>query len=181
MKKKLNIILNIAIILTIANITYNLYLSKTAYKQIDITASTKIISSQNINYIKYYKDYYQNEDIIGILELTNSELVTLVPQTKDNTYYLNHLVNHEKSKLGSTFLDYRINLNNYQKLIIYGHNSYDNKTPFNKLANFLDYNYYLLHPTLLNFFLMYIKYFPYILPKQITSILIYILTMITLT
>ena len=62
MKKKLNIILNIAIILTIANITYNLYLSKTAYKQIDITASTKIISSQNINYIKYYKDYYQNED-----------------------------------------------------------------------------------------------------------------------
>lgn len=148
MKKKLNIILNIAIILTIANITYSLYLSKTAYKQIDITASTKIISSQNINYIKYYKDYYQNEDIIGILELTNSELVTLVPQTKDNTYYLNHLVNHEKSKLGSTFLDYRINLNNYQKLIIYGHNSYDNKTPFNKLANFLDYNYYLLHPTI---------------------------------
>ena len=69
MKKKLNIILNITIILTIANITYNLYLSKTAYKQIDITASTEIISSQNINYIKYYKDYYQNEDIIGILEL----------------------------------------------------------------------------------------------------------------
>ena len=33
-------------------------------------------------------------------------------------------------------------------MIIYGHNSYDNKTPFNKLANFLDYNYYLLHPTI---------------------------------
>lgn len=148
MKKAINLILDIAIFLTILNIIYQFYISKTSYNQIDITSNSKTIYGQNMDYVKYYQEYYRNQDIIGILELQNNGFITLVPQTNNNSYYLNHLVNHQKSKLGSTFLDYRNNINSSQKLIIYGHNSFNNKTPFNKLINLLDYKYYLLHPFL---------------------------------
>ena len=66
----------------------------------------------------------ENSDIIGWLEIPNSNISYPVLQGKDNSYYVNHNYKKEYSKNGSLFLDkdYDWSLPS-TNLLIHGHNN----------------------------------------------------------
>ena len=79
-----------------------------------------------------------NPDIVGFIEVDNTEVSYPIVKSNDNSYYLNHTYTKEKSEIGSIFLDYRNNLDNLSfNNIIYGHGRIDN-TMFGSLNNLLD-------------------------------------------
>lgn len=96
------------------------------------------------NVLNSLKNKYNNDDIIAIISIDNTDLEEVVVQTDNNSYYLNHLINKEKSKNGSIFMDYRNNINSKQ-INIYGHNSSYIDLPFKKLLNYINKSYYPRH------------------------------------
>lgn len=99
-------------------------------------------SYKYINIIDEYKKKYNNNDIVGILNINSLNMSSLIVQGSDNEYYLNHLENKESSIYGSLMLDYRTNLNSSKINLIYGHMSNSDATPFKKLDKYLDYDFY---------------------------------------
>ena len=65
-------------------------------------------------------------------------------QGEDNSYYLKHLPNGDRNKMGSIFLDYRNNGFNDKNTIIYGHN-FNNGTMFSDLLNYKSFEFYKNH------------------------------------
>ena len=65
----------------------------------------------------------ENQDIVGWLEIEDTNINYPVLQGKDNEYYMTHNYKKQKSKNGSIFLDkdydWNIKGNN---LLMYGHN-----------------------------------------------------------
>ena len=79
-----------------------------------------------------------NTDIVGFIEVDNTNISYPVVKSSDNSYYLNHSYKKEKNNIGSIFLDYRNDLDNLSKNnIIYGHGRLDN-TMFGSLNNLLN-------------------------------------------
>ena len=72
------------------------------------------------NSIITLRNNYQNNDIIAILKIENTDLESIVVKATDNDYYLTHNLKKETSKIGNTFMDYR-NLSTDRKKLIYGH------------------------------------------------------------
>lgn len=87
------------------------------------------------------REEYRNNDVVGTLEILNTDYKVPVVQGVDNDYYLNHLPNKEYSIMGSIFLDYRVNINTSKKILIYGHNSSKYQMPFDILENYYDEKY----------------------------------------
>lgn len=87
------------------------------------------------------KEEYNNNDVVGTLEILNTNYKVPLVQTKDNSYYLKHLPNKEYSILGSIFVDYRVNIDTSKKILIYGHNYAKIEMPFDILENYYDINY----------------------------------------
>jgi sortase B len=100
--------------------------------------NTNDIYEENITKLQ---EEYQNKDIVGTLEILDTEFKVPILQSNDNKYYLKHLPNKEYSIMGSIFLDYRVNINYSPKLLIYGHNSSIYKMPFDILENYYDLDY----------------------------------------
>ena len=90
----------------------------------------------------------QNSDIVGWLEIENTNINYPVLQGTDNEYYMTHNYKKEKSKNGSIFLDkdydWNISSNNF---LIYGHNL-KNGTMFQELLKYESESYYVQHPTI---------------------------------
>lgn len=90
--------------------------------------------------LEYYREYYNNEDIIARLEIPNV-FNLMITRTNDNEYYLNHSIDKKSDIKGTEFIDYRVTP--YSKQInIYGHNSQVYDLPFKKLENYLDESFY---------------------------------------
>ena len=87
------------------------------------------------------QEEYSNQDIVGTLEIENTDYKVPVLQSADNSFYLNHLPNKKYSFMGSIFLDYRVNIDDSRKLLIYGHNSSKYDMPFKVLENYYDMEY----------------------------------------
>ena len=65
----------------------------------------------------------QNTDIVGWLEIENTNINYPVLQGADNNYYMTHNYKNEKSKNGSIFLDADYNWDiPSNNLLMYGHN-----------------------------------------------------------
>ena len=112
-----------------------------------VNVETASISSNN-NYnsiLDNYRDYYNNDEIVGILSIQNTNFHQILVQATNNTYYLEHLLNRRKNKLGATFVDYRVDLHSSRKINIYGHNNGSKSNSFNILMNYLDKSYYENH------------------------------------
>ena len=127
MKKKLLLVL--FLLVTIAIDVYVVPILCTTNKQtykVDDSIIAKIETTEDVeevNVIKSLREEYNNDDIVGVLTINNADYSTVVTQTNDNSYYLNHSVTKEKDRLGTPFLDYRIDINNTRKLLIFAHNS----------------------------------------------------------
>lgn len=103
---------------------------------------------QEVNYqemIKSLQDENNNKDIKAVLRISNTDYSSIVPQGNDNSYYLKHLPNKKYSRFGSTYLDYRVDIEKSSKLLIYGHNSSKYSMPFDILENFYDKDYLNSH------------------------------------
>ena len=104
----------------------------------------KLVIRENIDTIniieKLQKDY-NNKDIIALLNVSN-EIEEPIAQSIDNKYYLNHNLNKEDDKYGTTYMDYRIDLNKSKKILIFGHSSKYKDTTFNKLEKYYNKDYY---------------------------------------
>lgn len=121
------IISSIFIIILIYNITSYYY----SYKK-DLEFKEKI-AEYDFDRLKK-----MNSDIVGYIEVENTNISYPVVKSSDNSYYLNHSYKKEKNNIGSIFLDYRNDLDNLSKNnIIYGHGRLDN-TMFGSLNNLLD-------------------------------------------
>lgn len=120
------IISSIIIIILIYNITSYYY----SYKK-DLEFKEKI-AEYDFDKLKEI-----NTDIVGFIEVDNTNISYPVVKSSDNSYYLNHSYKKEKNNIGSIFLDYRNDLDNLSKNnIIYGHGRLDN-TMFGSLNNLL--------------------------------------------
>ena len=119
--------------------------------RIDIDKNDRFYVVDNhykINYekeITKLKKIYNNDDIVGILWLENSNFNEVVVQYSNNDYYLEHDINNDNNWMGQTFLDYRNDINSSKKLIIYGHNSNYYELPFKIFENFYDKEYLYNH------------------------------------
>ena len=123
------IISSIIIIILIYNITSYYY----SYKK-DLEFKEKIAEYD------FEKLKEINTDIVGFIEVDNTNISYPVVKSSDNSYYLNHSYKKEKNNIGSIFLDYRKDLDNLSKNnIVYGHGRLDN-TMFGSLNNLLDSN-----------------------------------------
>lgn len=98
--------------------------------------------------ILQYRTEYNNQEVVGELQIPNTSLVVPVLQSDDNKYYLDHLPDKTKNSLGSVFLDYRNNVDD-RKIILYGHNSETIETDFHLLENYVNPTYYSDHNIIL--------------------------------
>lgn len=89
-----------------------------------------------------------NSDIVGWLEIPNTNINYPVLQGADNEFYMTHNYKKEKSKNGSIFLtkDYDWTLPS-SNLLIYGHNL-GNGAMFQELLEYESQKYYIEHPTI---------------------------------
>lgn len=123
-------------------------------KNSDVPTHNKIIknNSDNLNGsfyanitedvdLDYYRKYYNNDDIVGRLEIPNVFNI-FITKANDNEYYLNHSINKKNDIVGTEFMDYRVDPTSKQ-VNIYGHNSKTYNTSFKKLENYLDKDFFL--------------------------------------
>lgn len=103
------------------------------------------INSENERILKVKKLKEINEDIVGWLEIEDTDISYPVFQGTDNSYYMTHNYKKEKSRNGSIFLDkdydWNIKSNN---LLMYGHNLNNGKM-FQDLLKYKDEDYYKKH------------------------------------
>lgn len=151
--KKIIIILLIIFIVLVGSLFYkykfNVFNKKTN-EDIPVINLDKEYEEENIEIIyqdkiNSLKEEYDNQDIVGILSVENSDFNEIIVQTTDNDYYLEHSITHQSDWRGHAFLDYRLNINESKKLLIYGHNSTKNYVPFKFFENYYDSDFFKEH------------------------------------
>ena len=115
---------------------------KTYYIHENIIAN---VDEPTINVVEELQKEYDNEDIKAVLSIDNTDYNSLVMQSNDNEYYLYRNAYKKNDGLGTPFVDYRIDLNNTKKTLIFGHNSKYKEMPFKILENFYQEDYYIEH------------------------------------
>jgi len=122
---------------------YN-YLVDNINQDSDTDDNTESVTYEEVNYeeiINSLKTEYQNDDIVGIFSIENTDFKVPLLQGKDNNYYLNHTPDGEENFMGSIYLDYRVDIDSSRKLLIFGHNSSRIDMPFKILEEFYDIDY----------------------------------------
>ena len=90
----------------------------------------------------------ENSDIIGWIEIENTNINYPVLQGSDNDFYMNHNSKKEYSSGGSIFLDKDYNWNPpSSNLLMYGHNI-KTGAMFQNLLKYKDKNFYESHQTI---------------------------------
>ena len=101
-----------------------------------------VLPSSNIKDINKLENEY--EGATGYIDIPSTSISYPIMQGEDNSYYLKHLPNGDRNKMGSIFLDYRNNGFNDKNTIIYGHN-FNNGTMFSDLLNYKSFEFYKNH------------------------------------
>ena len=136
-----------------------IYIVREFYWKKEAVEETKIVDTIEVDESKVTKEstkrmiqvkslQQENSDVVGFLEIENTNISYPVVQGNDNEYYMTHNYKKEKSKNGAIFLDkdydWNIQSNNY---LIYGHNL-NNGTMFQELLKYADESYYKEHLTI---------------------------------
>lgn len=101
-----------------------------------------VLPSSNIKDINKLENEY--EGATGYIDIPNTNISYPIMQGEDNSYYLKHLPNGDRNKMGSIFLDYRNSWFNDKNTVIYGHN-FNNGTMFSDLLNYMSDDFYKTH------------------------------------
>lgn len=148
MKKKWHFLLvTIIILILLMPIFKSTFVNKNKKNTI-ITNYNELTDIIKIDYskeIEAYREKYNNDEVVAILNILNTDYQRPVMQHTDNDYYLNHLEDKSSHYLGALFADYRIDINNSKKILIYGHNSEYIDMPFKILESYYDINYFNEH------------------------------------
>ena len=136
-----------------------IYIVREFYWKKEAVEETKIVDTIEVDESKVTKEstkrmiqvkslQQENSEVVGFLEIENTNISYPVVQGNDNEYYMTHNYKKEKSKNGAIFLDkdydWNIPSNNY---LIYGHNL-NNGTMFQELLKYANESYYKEHPTI---------------------------------
>lgn len=162
-RKAIYILLIIIAILSIIYIVkyfYDFYISKkqtNLLNEITISEQTNFIVENNLQepvnqytkperILKLEELKKQNSEIIGWVEIENTDINYPVLQAKDNDFYMNHNYKGEYSSAGAIFLDKDYNWDiPSSNLLIYGHNM-KNSTMFQNLLKYNSIDFYKEHP-----------------------------------
>ena len=89
-----------------------------------------------------------NEDTIGWISIADTAIDYPIVQADDNSYYLTHDCNHDESKHGSIFMDYR-NAADFSDnhTILYGHNMKDGSM-FHDLHEYSKHGFFNEHTSI---------------------------------
>ena len=111
-------------------------------KSYSSTYNDTTIQEENSNIARLKEVIKKNSEIVGWLEIPNTNINYAVVQGTDNDYYMTHNYLKEQSNNGSLFLDYKYNWDKpSSNLLIYGHNKNDNQM-FNDLLKYKDESFY---------------------------------------
>lgn len=110
---------------------------------IEVGVTNSIVT---LDKVKKLQEYYDNTDIKAIISIEGNDSFSYpVVQSEDNDYYLKHDYYKQYNTYGSIYADYRSNLDNGRKVLIFGHSSSKRDVPFNSLENYYDEDYYKEH------------------------------------
>ena len=101
----------------------------------------KVMPRKKEDLVETLRKQYNNNDIIGTIEIPGTEINENILQTTNNDYYLKHDNYGNYDIYGSVFLDYRCSKDS-KKLLIFGHNDFKDATPFSNLENYYEKSYY---------------------------------------
>lgn len=113
--------------------------------QLEVEVVDKIDNDKNKEIIDNYINQYNNDDVKGEISIINTDYKKALMQYSNNDYYLNHLEDGTSSFMGSIYLDFRVDIDNSRKLLVFGHNSSNVDMPFKILEEYYDYDYYKEH------------------------------------
>lgn len=140
------------IIFVFCNFRLSLCFFKTLEKKKEDTKLKKSIikvdkdvieEKEDIDFIKLKEI---NDEIIGWINISNTNIDYPLVIHNDNNFYLNHSFDKNKSKHGSIFLHTycKENIDNLKNIFIFGHNMKDG-TMFNELKNYTKQDWYNDH------------------------------------
>lgn len=92
----------------------------------------------------------QNSDFKGWIKLSNTQIDNPIYQADNNSYYLDHNQNRQKSSYGALYFDYRNTITKEKtdkNLVIYGHEM-KNGSMFGQLKKLRSLNFYKQNPTI---------------------------------
>lgn len=135
----------IKILLCLVFLFCSIYFIDDYYNKEKVNEETKVIKKiENFNEtvdMTSLKNLYNNDDIVLYLEIPGLFEIPIV-KTNDNEFYLSHDIFLKESKFGWPFLDYRNDLSNDKKLLIYGHNSTKQELEFTNLIKYENEDFY---------------------------------------
>ena len=142
MKKIINILINLILVIILVYSSYNIYLRIKDYKAAKSTYDKirelkNIDNSESDNSIDNLTNKLSkvNSDYKFWIKVDNTNIDYPVVQGSDNGFYLSKDFNKNSSRSGSIFIDFRNDINYDKNIIIYGHNM-KNKTMFSHLEKF---------------------------------------------
>ena len=95
--------------------------------------------------IKDLKAKYNNDEVVGLLYIPGTNIKEPIVQADNNEYYLNHDLYKNDNIEGAVFLDFRNEINESMKNLIYSHNSQHYDVPFKELEGYYDKEFYNNH------------------------------------
>ena len=141
MKKNIFVVIIACFLITLSTLfLFNLNSKKLDNKKVKKIINKTIENSKDD--ITNAKDLYGNDDIIGNITVSGTDIDEYIVKTTDNNYYLNHNLKKEYDIAGAVFMDYRNSVDD-KKILIFGHNARKLDTvPFHDLEKYLDESFY---------------------------------------
>lgn len=143
MKKKvlflsLTLLSLILFVTSVQSLNNEIYQTKVINEK--ITNERSLLDSYNEKNISIaaLQQQFNNNEIVGYLSSASIDMKTIITQTKNNTYYLNHGLDRKYSRAGANFFDHRNDLFKDRDIVIYGHSSPKHDLEFNKLLRYID-------------------------------------------
>lgn len=143
--KKLIVIIPVILLISLSVYIGIIYFNIGKYDEYYINNTIPVMKEEYIEQITSLKEKYNNKDVVGTISIDNTEFNTVVMQGNDNSYYLNHLPDKTYNINGSIFLDYRVDIDESNKLLIFGHSSPSYFLPIMIIENYKDEDYYKEH------------------------------------
>lgn len=114
------------------------------FTQVTTVTEPAIITEQKQGYYGSDRPTW-GKNVVGELYIPGTYVNDLVAHCDNNTYYIDYNVNDELDNSGALFLDYRNDVNEFDRNnVIYGHNM-KNGTRFGTLTRLLSEDYYTLN------------------------------------